>query len=320
MTVTEEEMGCRFDAFLAQRLSEFSRVRLREMIDKGAATVNDQSRKASYRMRVGDRISLVLPAERSAGPIAEDIPLDILFEDEQLAVINKPNGMVVHPAKGHWQGTLTAALAHHLEQLSEIGGQTRPGIVHRLDRDTSGVIVVAKNDAAHLALAKQFEQREVTKEYFAICYGRVDRDRDMIDAPIGAHRHQREKMAIREGHSTSRDASTFYEVDQRIGNFSTLRVFPKTGRTHQIRVHLNHIGHPIVCDVLYTGQRTITERQVQRGTPGGPDLLTRMALHAHRISFEHPKSQQQVAFEAPIPEPLTDFITSLERLTNSRSR
>ena len=313
VSVPEEEVGVRLDVFLAKRFPEHSRVRLRQIINAAEARVNDERRKAAYHLRAGDVISIRFPPVQHESPQPEDIPLDVLFEDDQIAVINKPHGMVVHPSKGHWQGTLTAALAFHFEQLSQIGGSTRPGIVHRLDRDTSGVIVVAKNDESHLKLSRQFEQRTVQKQYFAVGRGTVDRDRDQISAPIGMHPYQREKMAIRDGHSTSREAETFFEVVQRYRGFTVFRVFPKTGRTHQIRVHLAHIGCAVACDPLYSGHRVITEGELQTGRPGGEVVLGRLALHAQRISIDHPVTGERVEFEAPLPDDLTRFVERLAR-------
>lgn len=311
VSVGDEEAGARLDAFLAQRFPDHSRARIRQIINAAEARVNDQRRKAAYHLRAGDVITIRFPPIERELPEPEDIPLDLLFEDDQIAVINKPHGMVVHPSKGHWQGTLTAALAFHFDQLSQVGGPTRPGIVHRLDRDTSGVIVVAKNDEAHLKLSRQFEQRTVEKQYFAVGRGTVDRDRDQVNAPIGVHPYQREKMAIREGHSTSREAQTFFEVVKRYRGFTTFHVFPKTGRTHQIRVHLAHLGCPIVCDPLYAGHRLITEGELRSGRPGGAVLLDRLALHALRLVINHPVSGERLQFEAPLPDELTRFVKQL---------
>jgi 23S rRNA pseudouridine1911/1915/1917 synthase len=223
----------------------------------------------------------------------------VLFEDDHLAVINKPTGMVVHPAKGHWAGTLASALAFHFSRLSSVGGVSRPGIVHRLDRDTTGAILVAKTDVAHQSLAAQFEAREVEKEYQAIVRGVPNRDRDRIDQPVGVHPNQREKMAIRANHSTTRTALTEYEVVERFPGFALLRVFPKTGRTHQIRVHLTYVGYPILCDRLYAGHAQITTGQLQK-TDDPTVLLDRQALHAARISFTHPVSGERVQVSAPL--------------------
>ncbi len=223
LVVEEAFDGVRLDVFLAQKFSDYSRVHLRKVVNADAVQVNDRRSKASHKLRTGERVSIVLPELPRKAPQPEDIPLEILYEDEWLAAINKPAGMVVHPAKGHWKGTLTSALQFHFDKLSGAGGPTRPGIVHRLDRDTSGVLVVAKTDQAHYALSEQFEERSTEKEYFAITAGVPDRDRDIIDLPIGVHPYQREKMAIRRDHPTSRSAQTFYEVSERFDGFASLR-------------------------------------------------------------------------------------------------
>lgn len=317
LTVEETREGQRIDALLAEFFPQHSRVRWRQAIVDGIVLINGNPCKASHRVRAGDQLRVDFPEEAKAGPQAENIPLDLLYDDDQLVVVNKPHAMVVHPAKGHWNGTLTAALAFHFgEQLSQVGGPTRPGIVHRLDRDTSGVMVVAKTDRAHLHLARQFEQRTVEKEYYAIARGRLDRDRDTIDQPIGPHPYQREKMSIRAGHTSSREAVTFYEVQFRAAGFVQLRVLPKTGRTHQIRVHLSHVGCPIVCDPLYAGYRQLTERELEGGDVGGAIVLSRLGLHARRLSFDHPTSGKRLSFEATLPAELTQFISCLQRIAD----
>ena len=316
--------------FLARALPKYSRVQLRKVIGAGGVTVNKQGTKVAYKLDAGDRIRIVLPPMNTAGPHPEEIPLDILFEDEHIIAVNKPPGMVVHPARGHWSGTLASALSFHFQQLSQVGGPTRPGIVHRLDRDTSGVMVVAKTDPMHYALAAQFEGRTTEKEYIAITSGVPDRDRDRIDQPIGIHPQQREKMAIRADHSTSRDASTFYEVVERFPGHALVRVLPKTGRTHQIRVHLAHIGCPVLCDKLYGGRSQITRGELLRGRgpgdggrgsivgtglPADADVvLQRQALHARRIKLAHPATKEPIEFIAPLP---TDMQTVIETLRSS---
>ena len=239
-----------------------------------------------------------------------------------MVIVNKPAGMVVHPAKGHWSGTLTAALAYHFQQLSDAGGPTRPGIVHRLDRDTSGVIAIAKTNEVHFKLCAQFEAREVTKTYLAIVAGSLDRDRDRIIQPIGHHPYQRDKMDCRAGHSSSRDAETYFEVAQRFRGYAFLNVFPKTGRTHQIRLHLAHIGCPVLCDRLYGGHASVTRGQLQRRyVRGMPPLesdtelvLDRHALHASKLEFQHPKTGEPVSFSAPLP---ADLQRTLDVLNSS---
>ena len=288
LTVALEHEGLRLDAYLAQQFPDCSRVRLRCVINAAEATVDGRRIKAAHRLRAGQHVAIMLPPPPREAPPPEAIPIDVLYEDECLAVINKPAGMVVHPAKGHWTGTLAGGLTRHFQQLSSVGGPARPGIVHRLDRDTSGLMVVARTDRAHLDLAAQFEARTVEKEYFAIVAGEPDHDRDVIERAIGAHPYQREKMAIRTGHGTSRDAQTFYEVEERFEGFAALRVCPKTGRTHQIRVHLAHIGCPVLCDRLYGGRAQITRGEIRRAGEDDQVLLGRQALHARRLTFRHP--------------------------------
>jgi 23S rRNA pseudouridine1911/1915/1917 synthase len=312
LVVGADAVGLRLDAFLARELPKYSRVQLRKVIGAGGVRVNEQGTKVAHRLAAGDRVTVVLPAMNSAGPNPEEIPLEILYEDEQIIAVNKPPGMVVHPARGHWSGTLASALAFHFRQLSTAGGPTRPGIVHRLDRDTSGVMVVAKTDPMHYALAAQFENRTTEKEYFAITAGAPDRDRDRVEQPIGVHPHHREKMAIRAGHSTSRQASTFYEVLERFPGFAALRVTPRTGRTHQIRVHLAHIGCPVLCDKLYGGRTEIKCCELIRGC--GDDhtvVLTRQALHAQRIKLAHPATGDPIEFTAPLPADLQSVLNRL---------
>jgi 23S rRNA pseudouridine1911/1915/1917 synthase len=290
---------------------------LRRVINAAAVKVNGARTKASYHVRGGDRVSIFLPPLEREGPRPEAIPLSILYEDEHLAAINKPPGMVVHPARGHWSGTLTSALAHHFSQLSSVGGPTRPGIVHRLDRDTSGVILAAKTDRAHLSLAAQFEHRTVQKEYFAIVAGVPDRDRDYIDLPIGFHPYQREKMAVRHGDPRSREAHSFYEVIERFRNFASVRIVPKTGRTHQIRVHLTSIGCPVLADRQYGGRAEVTRGELNGEPHDTTVLLSRQALHARRLEITHPVSGQPLVIEAPLPD---DLQAVLEVLRNQPRR
>ncbi len=313
--VDESSAGQRLDAVLAATVPQFSRTSLRRAINSGCVQVDGSHRKPSYRLKGGEEVRGSIPDLEPEGPQPEEIPLDILYEDDDLVAINKPTAMVVHPAKGHWAGTLTSALAFHFQQLSQIGGPQRPGIVHRLDRGTSGVIVVAKHDQAHLNMARQFEQREVEKEYFAICRGHLDRDRDWVRQPIGVHPYQREKMAIRAGHSTSRNAETFFEVERRFDGFLSVRVFPKTGRTHQIRVHLAHISCPVLCDPLYGGHRRLTRGDIERNRCDAADevILDRLALHSRRLKLHHPRTDEPLEIVAEIPQSLRDAIKFLAR-------
>ncbi len=321
LVVGPEDNGTRLDAFLAGKLPQYSRVHLRRVINAGAVDVEGRRRtKASHRLTGGQQVRLVLPELPRETPQPEELPLDIVFEDAHLIAVNKAAGMVVHPAKGHWAGTLTSALAFHFETLSSVGGPTRPGIVHRLDRETSGIMVVAKTDQAHYKLAAQFEQRTVQKEYLAIVLGVPDRDRDIIEQPIGIHPYSREKMAIRKDHGSSRDAKTFFEVVERFGGFALMRLLPKTGRTHQLRVHLTHLGYPILCDRLYGGRSRVTRSELlgdgpdMRGGGEGDAVLSRQALHAHRLSLQHPISGDPISFTAPLPPDIQAALTVLRSL------
>ncbi len=316
LIVEEADVGRRLDVLLAQRLPQFSRTLLKKTIDAGGVTVSGRVERPAYKLELGDAVCVVSLAAPAEGPTPEPISLDFVYEDDDIVVVNKPPGMVVHPAKGHWAGTLTAALAHHFgDGLSKTGGPTRPGIVHRLDRDTSGVILIAKHDQSHERLAKQFQDRSTEKEYLAIIMGEPDRDGDVIDEPIGPHPHIREKKAIRRGHPDSRDAVTTFEVIERFRRCVLLRAKPKTGRTHQIRVHMAHIGHPILCDKQYGGRIRITASELRGGVAGTdePALLERQALHAHRLTINHPMSGERMTFEAPIPEDIERVLRFLRK-------
>ncbi len=315
--------------FLAGKLSTFSRATLRRAIDAGHVRVDDKACKASLRLRAGGRVLIDQPDVPRKGPVPQEIPLTILHEDDAIIVVDKPAGMIVHPAKGHWEGTLASALAHHFGALSGRGGPTRPGIVHRLDRDTSGVIVVAKNDRAHDALAAQFKSRNVEKQYLAIVVGAPNVDRDVINEPIGNHPTQREKKAIRRADPNARAAITGYEVVERFAGYALVRALPKTGRTHQIRLHLAHIGCPVLCDRLYGGRARITELELiprdkigqdtSRGeVPVEQPLLERQALHAHRLALSHPITGKRMEFEASLPADIERTLAALRRWRSAR--
>ena len=326
-SVAPAQAGQRLDVFLAAQFPNVSRATVRRAIDAGHVRVGSEVCKPSHRLRAADLVTVQQIDVPREGPAPQNIPLDILHEDDALIVVNKPAGMVVHPAKGHWEGTLASALAHHFGPLSSRGGPTRPGIVHRLDRETSGVIVVAKNDQAHDALAAQFKSREVEKEYLAIVVGVPDLDRDVIDEPIGEHPTQREKKAIRRNDPTARAAVTAYEVIEKFDGFALIRALPKTGRTHQIRIHLTHVRHPVLCDRLYGGRIGPTKLELIRPTKIGQDtdqaaaneplLLERHALHAHRLTITHPTTGERMQFEAPLPP---DMERTLEALRKWRPR
>lgn len=328
--VEAEKAGERLDRFLVDRLPHLSRSSLARTIDKGLVRVDGVTAKASLKLKEASRVCFAMPEPPRDGPQAEDIPLEFLYLDELMAGVNKPPGMVVHPAKGNWKGTLAGALRWHLEQqhqaadgtptvtgLSTFGGPTRPGIVHRLDRDTSGVIAVARTEQAHQALAKQFERRTVAKTYLAITHGAPELDADEIDLPIGIHPYQRERMAVRRDHSTSREAVTRYEVVERFGRKAALvRLAPKTGRTHQIRVHLAAVGTPVLCDALYSGRSTIPA-SFFGGRAEGPPLIERQALHAARLEIDHPGSGERLTLEAPLPADMQGVLEHLRSLAGS---
>jgi 23S rRNA pseudouridine1911/1915/1917 synthase len=311
--VADAESGWRLDAFLAHRFTDYSRVYLRRLIVGDAVTVDGRRVKVAYRLRPGELVRIVPGDPPRESPRPEDIPLDVIYEDPYLAAINKPPGMVVHPARGHWSGTLASALAFRFGSLSSAGGPTRPGIVHRLDRDTSGVILVAKNDQVHAKLADQFQSRAIEKEYFAIVVGEPSRDRDEIMRPIGAHPHHREKMAIRVGHPTSREAATFYEVVERFRGYAALKILPRTGRTHQIRVHLASVGHAVLCDRLYGGRAEITRGELEGQSPQGDVVLSRQALHARRLAIRHPITARPLELVAPLPQDIETILSLLRR-------
>jgi len=308
--------GVRLDQYLTQQFADFSRSTVQRVIDGGGVLVNGRPAKSSYKVRHGDRILIQPPRPERPGPAAEDIPLQILYEDDHLAVINKPADMVVHPAKGNWSGTLVNALRHHFPQLSGLNGDYRAGIVHRLDRDTSGVILVAKEEQTHRDLALLFEQRKVFKEYLALTAGILDRDSDYIESKIGHHKHDRIKMAIAdEEDEEAKEACTYYEVIERFRGFTFVRCQPRTGRTHQIRVHLASIGCPILADKVYSGRDKIRLSDLSPEVDEAADkvLLSRQALHAHRLRLRHPRKGTLLEAEAPLPDEFQHTIEALRR-------
>jgi 23S rRNA pseudouridine1911/1915/1917 synthase len=321
LTADEAAAGTRLDVFLARAFPEQSRSFLARSIDKGAVRVDGVVSRASHKLRTGSIVCMTVPEPPRAGPAAEEIPLEFVHLDDWIAVVNKPAGMVVHPAKGNWKGTLAGALKWHLERadavagssgLSSAGGPTRPGIVHRLDRDTSGVIVVARTEEAHHGLAKQFERRTVTKTYLAITQGQPQFDSDEISLPIGIHPYQREKMAVRRDHSTSRDAVTRFEVLERFRGAALVKVAPKTGRTHQIRVHLAAIGCPVLSDGLYSGRTRIEPAFFGLADDGaGTAIIERQALHAASLAVDHPVTRERIEFTAPLPADMQRVLDAL---------
>ena len=296
-TANEDNRGDRLDRFLAGEIADYSRSQIQRLIETGHVTHSRyQDAKSNSDIRDGDLISVVLPAPTASAAQAEDLPIEILYDDVDIVVVNKPAGMVVHPAAGNPSGTLVNALLHHIKDLSGIGGEIRPGIVHRLDKGTSGVMVVAKNDDAHRELTRQFHDREVEKEYVALAWGLVQQ-RKRINARIGRDPKNRVKMSTRA--SRSRDAITRVTWSRDLQGVTLLRVAIHTGRTHQIRVHLSAIGHPIVGDALYGG--------VHRRVPHPLKAVTRLArpfLHAERLVITHPRTKERMEFTAPIPADL----------------
>jgi 23S rRNA pseudouridine1911/1915/1917 synthase len=311
--------GKRIDAYLASRFSDYSRRVIQKIIDAEAVLVNGHPVKASYRVRPGDVIRIRLPELPDSNPEPEDIPIEVIYEDNALTVVNKPPGMVTHPAKGNWRGTLVNALRFRYDTLSTLGGDHRPGIVHRLDRDTTGLLVVVKGRVAHSKLALQFELRQVHKEYLALVHGVPQRDSDYIERTIGFHPTCREKMAIRAESDGGRGAATFYKVLERFRGFALVQCQPLTGRTHQIRVHLTHIGHPILADKLYSGRDCITLgdllEPVGRGRLAAAEsstvLIDRQALHAHNLRFRHPLTDRELDLTAPLPGDMARTLDAL---------
>jgi 23S rRNA pseudouridine1911/1915/1917 synthase len=317
VSVTESDEGRRLDQFLSEANLNLSRSQAKKLIEKKFILLNSKQTKPSAHVKAGDVISgnLLEPGSLPLRP--ELIPLTILYEDSSIIVIDKPSGMVVHPAYGNPSGTLVNALLYHCKDLAGINGVLRPGIVHRLDKDTSGVMVVAKDDKAYQQLTKQFKNRTVEKVYLAIAYGRFDQDEGSIDSSIGRHPSERKRMSTRS--RKGRPAITLWKVIERLDGFTLLEIFPRTGRTHQIRVHLSTMGHPLLGDPLY-------------GRKGRPDAthdsalrqclkkISRQALHAQRLEFNHPRTGERVYFVSPTPEDIRDVLGCLRSQTTQKPR
>ena len=292
-----DRAGERLDLFVARRLPELTRSRVRKLIDEGLITVDGRRpAKAGLALEPGQRVQVTLPPPEPDALQPEALPLRIVYEDDDLLVVDKAAGMAVHPSAGHSAGTLVHALLAYSPTLSGLAGKSRPGIVHRLDMDTSGLIMVAKNDAAHLALAKQLQDRRVEKTYVALVEGHVEPPEGMIDAPIARHPTQRRKMAVAAG---GRESRTRYNVLREIDGYSLLELHPETGRTHQLRVHLASIGHPVAGDRVY-------------GRTKRPGPFPRQFLHAQRLVFAHPRTGQRIEVEAELPEDLREALAGLE--------
>jgi len=303
--VFTEAESQRLDLFLAAHLPDLSRARWQQLIKDGLVTVTGQARKPNYSLRAEDRIDWRVPPPAPTELVPEDVPFEVLFEDEDLIVINKPAGLVVHPAPGHSSGTLVHGLLYHCDDLTGIGGEERPGIVHRLDRDTSGCLVVAKNDAAHKDLVRQFKERDVKKEYIALVWGRPEPARGTVRTLIGRDPHHRQKMSARV--RSGREAVSHYEVVQTFGDISYVRVKIETGRTHQIRVHMAHLRNPVVGDTMYGRARQHPLNE----------LISRQMLHAERIAFDHPRTGLELEFIAPLPADFRALLAALREANPS---
>lgn len=302
-SVTTEQAGQRADVLLSVTLPELTRTHIQKMIAGGAFAVNGRTAKANYKVKAGDQLELTIPEPEPTEMVPENLPLSILYEDESLIVVNKARGMVVHPAPGNPRGTLVNALLYHCDHLSGINGVIRPGIVHRLDKDTSGVMVVAKTDQAHVSLAKQIEERSASREYLSLVYGVIGEEQGRIEAPIGRHPVDRKKMAVVFNHS--KPAVTLFFVKERFLQHTLVACKLLTGRTHQIRVHMAYIGHQVVGDPVY-------------GPTKNPyrDLIAGQALHSARLHFVHPVTGKSMEFCAELPEDMQNLLTTI-RLRNT---
>ncbi|MEW4488738.1 RluA family pseudouridine synthase [Thalassoglobus sp. JC818] len=317
LTVEGRAHGWRLDHYLTRIFPNHSRGQFQKAIAAETVLVNGLPVKASRRLRVNDRVSVRLPEEPDSTITPEDIPLDVIFEDEFIAVINKQADLITHPGKSNFTGTLAAAVQHHFDQLSDVAGQLRPGIVHRLDRDTTGVIIIAKNNQVHHQLTRQFEQRTVEKEYRALAYGKLDRDADIVTTHVKTHPKAREKMVVCPPGNNTREAVTRYNVLERFDRFVYVQLLPKTGRTHQLRVHLQHLKAPIIADRLYSGRESLMPSEVNSLDTSEDEtaLISRQALHAFRLKIRHPVTDAIMEFEAPFPD---DFQRTLNALQEQR--
>lgn len=328
LTVSADDAAQRLDQYLTAQISEVSRARIQQLIEKGEVLVNGSAAKPSLRLKGDERITITGPPQ--APPLramAEEIPLDIVYEDDDLAIVNKPAGMMVHAGAGATDdarnlGTLVNALLHHFQTLSKIGGESRPGIVHRLDRATSGLMVVAKNDESHRQLAKQFSARQVHKTYLALVHGWPKQDRGTVQTAISRHAQKRTRMTTR-GFG-GRDAVTHYRVKQKVdspyGKFALLEVKIETGRTHQIRVHMSSLGHPVVGDALYGAPGELRTESNKRRAAGMPATLglDRNFLHSAELELIHPRTNEPLKFSRPLPPDLQTLLANLENVARHR--
>jgi 23S rRNA pseudouridine1911/1915/1917 synthase len=310
LEVSPEDAGDRLDRFLGRHLTDLSRTRLQALIDRGEVLVNGVARKRSHRVEAGETVAIGIPAPAPARARPEDIPLEILYEDEDVVVVNKPAGLPVHPGAGVRSGTLVNALLHRYgagDRLSSVGGELRPGIVHRLDKETSGALLVARNDAAHQALARQFAGRKIEKAYLALLHGKIAGESGRIELPIARDLHRRTRMTTRR--REGRAARTDWRLLLRLPGFSLVEADLHTGRTHQIRVHFSALGHPVVGDALYGAPR-----QPKMGAKVLPSL-ERNFLHAASLRFAHPRTEKTIEIRAPLPRPLREYLMAIARVS-----
>lgn len=295
LTITENEAGQRADVVLAAML-ELTRSNMQKLLDEGRAVKGTKVIKSNYKVKLGDEIIVTLPEPQPLDVQPENISLDIIYEDEDVVVVNKARGMVVHPAAGNYSGTLVNALLYHCKNLSGINGVIRPGIVHRLDKDTSGIMICAKNDAAHVSLSEQIQSKTAQRTYLAVVRGNIKTDSGVIETQISRDKDDRKKMAVvKEG---GRNAITEYEVVERFGKYTIVKCKLKTGRTHQIRVHMEYLGYPLVGDPKYSPMKT-------------PFSINGQALHSMTLAFDHPRTGERMEFEAKLPEDLHKIVTRL---------
>lgn len=295
VTAETEDAGTRADVFLAAKLG-VSRSNMQKLLEDGRVKRGEKIIKANYKVRAGEMFVVDIPEPEPIEAVSENIPLDIIYEDDDVVVLNKARGMVVHPAPGNYTGTLVNALLYHCSNLSGINSAIRPGIVHRLDKDTSGIMIVAKNDAAHISLSQQIQSKTAVRTYLAVVRGNIKTDSGTIETQIARDKTDRKKMAVvKEG---GRDAITDYEVLERFGKYTLVRCKLRTGRTHQIRVHMEYLGYPLVGDPKYSPMKT-------------PFGIKGQALHSHTLEFTHPRTGERMKFEAPLPEDMHKIITRL---------
>ena len=305
-TVKQDDAGKRLDAYLAE-ITDLSRSAAAKLIESGAVRVEGKPTEKKYAVKAGDTVDIVMPEAEEYEAEAENIPLDVVYEDSDIIVINKPSGMVVHPAPGNYTGTLVNALLYHCkDSLSGIGGVMRPGIVHRIDKDTSGLLVVAKNDASHRALSEELGYHGIEREYHALVRGGFKEQTGTVDLPIGRHPVDRKRMAVIKNGENAKDAVTHYEVIRAYGQVTYLKLRLETGRTHQIRVHMSHLGHALLGDEVYSSTKTLFEKQ-------HAPLFDGQILHAKRLSLTHPRTKERMTFECELPDNFKKLIEILDK-------